>query len=57
MTRSDLPLEKITLAAKNGSRCFRAAAQLKDDPGTRRMMLDAFIDTGRRCCTQVEIVF
>lgn len=49
-------LEKITFAAKNRNHSFQKAAKLKDDPGTHRVVLDAFIDTGRHCFTEIEIV-
>lgn len=33
-----------------------SSSTAKDDPGTRRAILHAFIDTARRCFTRVEIV-
>lgn len=33
-----------------------SSSTVKDDPGTRRAILDSFIDTARRCFTRVEIV-
>lgn len=49
-------LEKITFAAKDRNPSSQTAAELKDDPGTHRVVLDTSIDTGRRCFTEAEIV-
>lgn len=49
-------MEKIALTAENGNGSFQTVAQWKGDPGTRRVVLDAFIDTARCCFTEVEIV-
>lgn len=48
--------EEIPFAAKNGNHSSQTAVELKDDPGTHRVVLEPFIDTGRHCFTKVKIV-